>query len=81
MNLRKIIGYGLLIISIPPYILLFYMPFTNIEMKEMAAYAAVLYSASAVAWYVGLVLLGPEIIAKLKDYYQAFKNKILRKKT
>ena len=81
MNFRKIIGYGLLIISIPPYILLFYMPFTNIEMKEMASFAAVLYGASAVAWYVGLVLLGPEIIAKLKDYYQAFKNKFLRKKT
>ena len=50
-------------------------------MKEMASFAAVLYAASAVAWYVGLVLLGPEIIAKLKDYYQAFKNKFLRKKT
>tara|TARA_B110000263_G_scaffold171420_1_gene149396 strand:+ start:1936 stop:2181 length:246 start_codon:yes stop_codon:yes gene_type:complete len=81
MNFRKIIGYGLLIISIPPYIFLFFVPFLEINMKEMAAYAAVLYGGSAVAWYVGLVLLGPEIVAKLKDYYQAFKSKFIRKKT
>ncbi|MDG2061588.1 MAG: hypothetical protein P8J93_07220 [SAR86 cluster bacterium] len=80
MNLRKIIGYGLLIISVPPYIILFYVPFMEIEVKEMASYAAILYGASAVAWYVGLVLLGPEIVAKLKEYYQKFKNKLIRKK-
>jgi len=78
MSPRKIIGYGLLIISIPPYIFLFYIPFMDIEMSKMASSAAILYGASAVAWYLGLLLLGPEIVAKLKSYYQILKNKFLR---
>ena len=78
MSLRKITGYFLIVISIPPYIALPFIPFFDIELGEMAAYGTILYIISAITFYGGIALLGPEIIAKLKDYYNLLKSKIWR---
>ena len=78
MSLRKITGYFLIVISIPPYIALPIIPFLDFELGEMAAYGTILYIISAITFYGGIALLGPEIIAKLKDYYNLIKSKIWR---
>ena len=43
------------------------------------AIAAGLYAASIPPWYLGLSLLGPEIIAKAKELYNITKRKIWRR--
>ena len=43
------------------------------------AIAAGLYAASIPPWYLGLSLLGPEIIAKTKELYNIAKQKIWRR--
>ena len=43
------------------------------------AIAAGLYAASIPPWYLGLSLLGPEIIAKTKELYNITKQKIWRR--
>ena len=78
MSLRKITGYSLIVISIPPYIALPFIPFLDFELGQMAAYGTILYIISAITFYGGIALLGPEIIAKLKDYYNLIKSKIWR---
>jgi len=45
-----------------------------------AAIAAGLYAASIPPWYLGLSLLGPEIIGKAKELYNVTKRKIWRRK-
>jgi hypothetical protein len=42
------------------------------------AVAGGLYAASIPPWYLGLLLLGPEIIATTKEYYNVIKKKIWR---
>ena len=78
MSLRKITGYFLIVISIPPYIALPIIPFLDFKLGEMAAYGTILYIISAITFYGGIALLGPEIIAKLKDFYNLIKSKIWR---
>ena len=43
------------------------------------AIAAGLYTASIPPWYLGLSLLGPEIIGKAKELYNVTKRKIWRR--
>ena len=43
------------------------------------AVAAGLYTASIPPWYLGLSLLGPEIIGKAKELYNVMKRKIWRR--
>jgi len=43
-------------------------------------YAAVLYLISWVFLLVGIYLAGPELVAKLKEFYNVAKNKFLRRK-
>ena len=43
------------------------------------AIAAALYTASIPPWYLGLSLLGPEIIGKAKELYNVTKRKIWRR--
>ena len=43
------------------------------------AVAAGLYTASIPPWYLGLSLLGPEIIGKAKELYNVTKRKIWRR--
>jgi len=43
-------------------------------------YAAVLYLISWVFLLGGIYLAGPELVAKLKEFYNVAKNKFLRRK-
>ena len=76
MNLRKVIGYSLIVISIPPYIAIPVIPFMGYEWGEIATYGSILYIISGITFYGGVALLGPEIIAKFRDFYNVIKSKI-----
>ena len=84
LKIRKATGWLLIALSILLMILGFlvlFPSFSNIfGITRNVAVAGGLYVASVPPWYLGLVLLGPEIIAKTKELYNVTKRKIWRSK-
>ena len=82
LKIRKATGWSLIALSILLMILgaLVLIPsFGDIfGITRNVAIAAGLYAASIPPWYLGLLLLGPEIIAKTKELYNVTKRKIWR---
>ena len=84
LKVRKATGWSLIALSILLMILgaLVLIPsFGDIfGITRNVAIAAGLYAVSIPPWYLGLLLLGPEIIAKTKELYNVAKRKIWRQK-
>ena len=84
LKIRKATGWSLIALSILLMILgaLVLIPsFGDIfGITRNVAIAAGLYAVSIPPWYLGLLLLGPEIIAKIKELYNVTKRKIWRQK-
>ena len=82
LKVRKATGWSLIALSILLMILgaLVVIPsFGDIfGITRNVAIAAGLYAVSIPPWYLGLLLLGPEIIAKTKELYNVAKRKIWR---
>ena len=82
LKIRKATGWSLIALSILLMILgaLVLIPsFGDIfGITRNVAIAAGLYAVSIPPWYLGLLLLGPEIIAKTKELYNVAKRKIWR---
>jgi len=82
LKIRKEPGWSLIALSILLMILgaLVVIPsFGDIfGITRNFAVAGGLYAASIPPWYLGLLLLGPEIIATTKEYYNVIKKKIWR---
>ena len=82
LKIRKATGWSLIALSILLMILgaLVLIPsFGDIfGITRNVAIAAGLYAVSIPPWYLGLLLLGPEIIAKTKELYNVTKRKIWR---
>ena len=80
LKIRKLTGWSLVTLSVLLMIFGFLVlipsisDFLNIESSK--TWAASLYALSIPPWYLGLVLLGPDIIAKLRGYYNVIKKKI-----
>ena len=51
----------------------------TLNINRNVAFAAGLYAISIPPWYLGFILLGPEIISKTKEYYNVVKRKIWSK--
>jgi len=83
LKIRKATGWSLIALSILLMILgaLVLIPsFGDIfGITRNVAIAAGLYAVSIPPWYLGLLLLGPEIIAKTKELYNVTKRKIWRR--
>jgi len=84
LKIRKATGWSLIALSILLMILgaLVVIPsFGDIfGITRNFAVAGGLYAASIPPWYLGLLLLGPEIIEKTKELYNVTKRKIWRQK-
>ena len=84
LKVRKATGWSLIALSILLMILgaLVLIPsFGDIfGITRNVAIAAGLYAVSIPPWYLGLLLLGPEIIAKTKELYNVTKRKIWSQK-
>ena len=82
LKFRKVTGWSLIALSILLMILGFLVVFPSFGdifgITRNVAVAAGLYAASIPPWYLGLLLLGPEIIATTKEYYNVIKKKIWR---
>ena len=82
LKFRKATGWSFIALSILLMILGFLVLIPsfsdNFSITRNVAVAAGLYAASIPTWYLGLLLLGPEIIATTKEYYNVIKKKIWR---
>ena len=83
LKFRKATGWSLIALSILLMILGFLVlipSFSDIfGITRNVAIAGGLYAVSIPPWYLGLLLLGPEIIATTKEYYNVVKRKIWSK--
>jgi len=83
LKIRKATGFSLVGLSILLMILGFLVLIPSVadllNINRNVAFAGGLYAASIPPWYLGLLLLGPEIISKAKEYYNAVKKKIWSK--
>ena len=84
LKIRKTTGWVLIALSILLMLLGFLVLIPSFGdifgITRNAAIAAGLYAASIPPWYLGLSLLGPEIIGKAKELYNVTKRKIWRRK-
>ena len=84
LKIRKTTGWSLIALSILLMILGFLVLIPSFGgafgITRNIAVSAGLYLASIPPWYLGLLLLGPEIIAKTKELYNVTKKKIWRRK-
>ena len=83
LKIRKPTGWVLIALSCLLMLLgfLVLIPFVGdiFGITRNVAVAAGLYTASIPPWYLGLSLLGPEIIGKAKELYNVTKRKIWRR--
>ncbi len=83
LKIRKPTGWILIALSCLLMLLGFLVLFPSIGdifgITRNVAIAAGLYAASIPPWYLGLSLLGPEIIGKAKELYNVTKRKIWRR--
>ena len=83
LKIRKATGWSLIVLSILLMILgaLVLIPSVGdiFGITRNVAIAAGLYAVSIPPWYLGLLLLGPEIIANTKELYNVTKRKIWRR--
>ena len=83
LKIRKPTGWVLILASCLLMLLGFLILIPSIGdifgITRNVAVAAGLYTASIPPWYLGLSLLGPEIIGKAKELYNVTKRKIWRR--
>ena len=83
LKIRKPTGWVLIAVSCLLMLLGFLVLIPSIGdifgITRNVAIAAALYTASIPPWYLGLSLLGPEIIGKAKELYNVTKRKIWRR--
>ena len=83
LKIRKPTGWVLVALSCVLMLLGFLILIPSIGdifgITRNVAVAAGLYTASIPPWYLGLSLLGPEIIGKAKELYNVTKRKIWRR--
>tara|TARA_B100000953_G_scaffold143253_1_gene118526 strand:- start:158 stop:427 length:270 start_codon:yes stop_codon:yes gene_type:complete len=83
LKIRKTTGWALIALSILLMLLGFLVLIPSFGdifgITRNVAIAGGLYVASMPTWYLGLLLLGPEIIAKTKELYNVTKRKIWRR--
>ena len=65
--MRKIVGFTILIISCIAYGVIPVIPFLPYETEQLAMWGGAVFIFAQVTWYLGLALLGREIIDYSKD--------------
>ena len=66
-SLRSKIGWGLILLSGVPWMLIFAIPWLGIPHPIVAT--GVLYGLSQVLWFIGLWCVGKEVIAQVKGLF------------
>jgi len=73
MTVRKLTGYILLGVSCIAFGVLPIIPFLPIDGDQKLAWAGGVFVFAEVTWWVSMPLLGPEIVALIKKWWDAIK--------
>lgn len=73
--MKHIIGAALFLGSFLIYPLMGYIAFnTDFSIGEKATYTTIAYSVSWASFFLGLYLIGPQLISKIKNYFNSKKT-------
>ena len=75
--MKKVIGYFLFVISFLAWAAIAVLPFLNLSIEMGAAITTVLIVGGEIAFFLSIVLLGKEFLAKIKNFFS--KINFLRK--
>ncbi|MFT5095614.1 MAG: hypothetical protein ACI93T_004463 [Porticoccaceae bacterium] len=67
-------GVGLILLSGVLWFSLFVIPFLPLTIGQKAALAGADFVGVQIAWWVGVALAGPELVAKLKSWFKRRKT-------
>ncbi len=74
LTLRQWLGWILILLSCLGWAALPVVPFLPIDLSAKAAWTAGLLVFAEVAWWAAMPLLGPEIVALLKNFWSRCKS-------
>ena len=72
--MRKAIGYCLFVLSFVAWITIAVLPFFNLSLSVVAAITTGLIIGGEVLFFLSVLLLGKEFLAKIKKFFQKFKK-------
>ena len=67
--MKKVIGYFLFVISFIAWAAIAALPFLNLSIEMAAAITTGLIVGGEIAFFLSIVLLGKEFLAKIKSFY------------
>ena len=70
--MKKVIGFGCLILSMVLYLIIFVLPFIDADLETKATVGGVLYVASYIVMFIGGAVLGREIMDELKIRWKSW---------
>ena len=70
--MKKVIGFGCLILSMVLYLIIFVLPFIDADLETKATVGGVLYVASYIVMFIGGAVLGREIMDELKSRWKTW---------
>ena len=76
--MRKLIGYGLLILSCIAWTVLPIVPFLPLSAEQKVAWAAGLYIFGQLTWFGCLPFLGKEFVQRTRQLWQTLKARFFR---
>jgi len=71
--MRKAAGYCLFVLSFVAWIAIAVLPFFDLPLSAVAAISTGLIIGGEVLFFLSIVLLGPEFLAKTKQFFSKFK--------
>lgn len=79
MNLRKVLGYVLLVLSLLGWAALPVFPFLSWDAATKAAWAGATFVFAEVTWWLAVLLLGKEIVQWFRMKWQLLKGSLSKK--
>lgn len=73
MTPRQVLGTALLIVSCLAYGILPLIPFLPLESSEKLAWGGAVFVFAQVTWWVSMPLLGPEVLALSRQWWEKLK--------
>ena len=70
--MKKIVGFGCLILSMVLYLIIFLLPFIDTDTETKVAVGGGLYVASYAVMFVGGAVLGREIMDEMKKRWKSW---------
>jgi len=79
LTLRQALGLGLLVVSTVAWLFVFVVPFMTLDTARKAAIVAGLIVFGEVTGWLGLALLGKEMVDALRNSWRMLMRRLLRK--